>query len=86
MTGVQTCALPISRKFADFTLGIEAQEINNKLKIYSMPSNKDTAIPADAPDFSAIKLINYDTAKYGSAAERIRLLKKWDADVKSLPR
>jgi len=33
-----------------------------------------------------IKLINYDTAKYGSVAERTRLLKKWDAEVKSAPK
>ena len=34
---------------------------------------------------SEIKLIDYDFAKYGSSAERKRLLAKWDAEVKSLP-
>ena len=33
-----------------------------------------------------IKLINYDFAKYGSAAERKRLLEKWDREVYSIPR
>ena len=75
-----------ARKFYDFALGVEAQAINNKLKIYSMPSNKDVPRPDDAPDFSAIKLINYDTAKYGSSTERVRLLKRWGDEVKSLPR
>jgi iron(III) transport system substrate-binding protein len=32
-----------------------------------------------------IKLINYDFVKYGSSAERKRLLKKWDDEVGSLP-
>jgi iron(III) transport system substrate-binding protein len=75
-----------ARKFYDYALGVEAQAINNKLKIYSMPSNKDVPRPDDAPDFSAIKLINYDTAKYGSSTERVRLLKRWGDEVKSLPR
>ena len=39
-----------------------------------------------APKLSEMKLINYDTIKYGSVAERTRLLKKWDAEVKSAPR
>ena len=75
-----------AKKFIDWALGVEAQAINNKLKIYSMPSNVDVPRPDDAPDFGAIKLINYDTAKYGSSVERVRLLKKWGDEVKNLPR
>ena len=33
-----------------------------------------------------IKLINYDFAKYGSSAERKRLLTKWDKEVSTLPK
>ena len=51
-----------------------------------MPSNKEVAIPADAPDFKAMKFIAYDTAQYGAAATRTRLLKKWGDEVKNLPR
>ena len=39
-----------------------------------------------APKVEQIKLIDYDFAKYGSSAERKRLLAKWDTDVKPLPR
>jgi iron(III) transport system substrate-binding protein len=35
---------------------------------------------------SEIKLINYDFAKYGGAAERKRLLDKWDKEVYALPK
>jgi iron(III) transport system substrate-binding protein len=38
-----------------------------------------TRLAAGSPKLSEIKLINYDFAKYGSSAERNRLLKKWDA-------
>ena len=51
-----------------------------------MPSNKSAPIPPQAPKFAQIKLINYDFAKYGSSAERRRLLAKWDAEVKTLPK
>ncbi|HRK24582.1 MAG TPA: ABC transporter substrate-binding protein [Beijerinckiaceae bacterium] len=76
----------LGRKFVDFALGVEAQAINNKLKIYSMPSNRNVTVPDDAPDFKAMKFIAYDTGKYGSAAVRTGLLKKWGDEVKSLPR
>jgi len=33
-----------------------------------------------------MKFIDYDFAKYGSSAERTRLLAKWDSEVKNLPR
>lgn len=75
-----------AKKFMDWALDVEAQAINNKLKIYSMPSNTSVPRPDDAPDFSAIKLIDYDTAKYGSSTERVRLLKKWGEEVKNTPR
>ena len=33
-----------------------------------------------------MKLISYDNAKYGSSAERNRLLKKWGDEVRSRPK
>jgi iron(III) transport system substrate-binding protein len=75
-----------ARKFVDFTLSPAAQDINAKLKINSIPSNKNAQLSPDAPKFESIKLIDYDTAKYGGSNERSRLLKKFDADVKSQPR
>jgi iron(III) transport system substrate-binding protein len=51
-----------------------------------VPSNKDTPIPPQAPKMADIKLIEFDFAKYGSSAERKRLLAKWDAEVKNQPK
>ena len=51
-----------------------------------VPSNKSTPVPPQAPKLSEIKLINYDFAKYGSSAERTRLLTKWDKEVYALPK
>ncbi|MET0733953.1 MAG: hypothetical protein ABW054_12900 [Casimicrobiaceae bacterium] len=51
-----------------------------------MRPHKATPVPAGALKMSDLKLINYDFAKYGSAAERRRILEKWDKDVYALPR
>ena len=75
-----------ARKFVDFTLSPDAQNINAKLKINSIPSNKNSLLSPDAPKFSEMKLIDYDTPRWGSPAERSRLLKKFDTEVKALPR
>ncbi len=75
-----------ARKFVDFTLSPEAQNINAKLKINSIPSNRNSALSPDAPKFAEMKLIDYDTPRWGTPAERSRLLKKFDTEVKSQPR
>jgi len=43
-------------------------------------------VPPQAPKLAEIKLIDFDFAKYGSTAERRRLLSKWDSEVKNLPK
>ena len=69
------------------TRSAEAQSlIGEGLKIYWVPSNRGAKVSAQAPKLAEIKLIAYDTAKYGSSAERVRLLRKWDAEVKSQPK
>ena len=75
-----------ARRFYDWALTPEAQKIGGETKNYQTPSNKATPLPPGAPDLSQIKLINYDFAKYGSAAERTRLLEKWDREVYSISR
>ena len=38
------------------------------------------------PAMDAVRLIKYDFEKYGKAAERKRLLDRWQREVESLPR
>jgi len=76
-----------ARRFFDWALSAEAQKIVGvDQNIYSIPSNKAAPIHPQAPDMASIKLISYDSAKYGSSAERNRLLKKWGDEVKALPK
>ena len=75
-----------AKKWYDWALTPEAQAIGAQAKAYQVPSNKNAQAPPQAPKFTEIKLINYDFAKYGSSAERTRLLQKWDREVKALPK
>jgi iron(III) transport system substrate-binding protein len=76
-----------AKKWYDWALSKEAQSIGAEAKVsYQVPSNKNASPPPQAPKFSEIKFINYDFAKYGSSAERTRLLTKWDKEVFALPK
>jgi iron(III) transport system substrate-binding protein len=75
-----------AKQFYEWALTPEAQMLAAPAKQYQLPSNKAAPQPKEAPRFSDVKLINYDTKKYGSSAERKRLLDKWEKEVNSLPR
>jgi iron(III) transport system substrate-binding protein len=76
-----------AKRFYDWVLTADAQKSAfTDLKIYSIPSAKAAVPHESAPKLAEMKLIAYDSAKYGSTAERTRLLKKWDAEVKALRR
>jgi iron(III) transport system substrate-binding protein len=78
--------LDSAKKFYDWALTPAAQKLGAEAKSYQVPSNKSTPIPPEAPKLADIKLIAFDFAKYGSSEERRRLLSKWDAEVKNLPK
>jgi iron(III) transport system substrate-binding protein len=75
-----------AKKFYDWALSPQAQQFGAAAKQFQLPSNKSTPVDPRVPDFKKIKFINYDYAKYGSSAERRRLIAKWEKDVNSLPR
>ena len=76
-----------AKKWYDWALSPEAQAIGLDAKVsYQLPSNKNAPVSPLAPKFSEIKLINYDFPKYGSSAERSRLLARWDKEVSTLPK
>lgn len=75
-----------AKKFYDWALEADTQSMALEVKAYQVPSNKGAKVSPKAPKLESIKLINYDFVKYGSSAERKRLLKKWDDEVKSLPK
>jgi iron(III) transport system substrate-binding protein len=75
-----------ARKWYDWALTPAAQAMGAQANAFQLPSHKNTPVPPQAPKLSEIKLIDFDFAKYGSSAERRRLLSKWDREVKNLPK
>ena len=75
-----------AKKFYEWALTSQAQQFGAASKQFQLPSNKSTPVDARVPDFKKIKFINYDYAKYGSSAERRRLIARWEKEVNSLPR
>jgi iron(III) transport system substrate-binding protein len=74
-----------AKKFYDWALTAAAQEIGAAAKQFQLPSNSSAKVDPSVPDFRQIKLIKYDFAKYGSSAERKRLIEKWQKDVGTVP-
>ncbi len=72
-----------AKTFYEWALTADAQAIAAKNGQYQVPSNIATPVPPEAPDPSKVKLIAYDFAKYGSSAERKRLLSRWTEEVKN---
>ncbi|HEX3633529.1 MAG TPA: ABC transporter substrate-binding protein [Casimicrobiaceae bacterium] len=72
-----------AKKFFDWALTPEAQQIGLDIKEYAIPTNRAVPLPPQVPSLTDIKLINYDTAKFGAAAERRRLLERWEREINS---
>ena len=75
-----------AKKFFDWALTPEAQRIGLDIKEYAIPTNRLVTLPPQVPKLTDIKLISYDTARYGSTAERKRLLERWEREINSAPR
>ncbi|TXH30829.1 MAG: ABC transporter substrate-binding protein [Burkholderiaceae bacterium] len=75
-----------AKKFYEWALTPGAQAFGAAAKQYQLPSNKATPVDPNVPDFKKIKLIDYDYKKYGSSAERRRLISRWEKEVNALPR
>ena len=75
-----------AKRFYEWALTPQAQQFGAATHQYQLPSNRATPIDPNVPDFTKIRFIDYDYARYGSSAERRRLIARWEKDVNSLPR
>lgn len=75
-----------AKRFYDWALTADAQTIRDQTKVIAIPSNRMAYAPERVKALERAKLINYDFAKYGSSAERKRLIEKWDREVKNAQR
>jgi iron(III) transport system substrate-binding protein len=75
-----------AKKFYDWALTADAQTIRDQTKVIAIPSNKMAFAPERVRALERAKLIDYDFVKFGSSAERRRLIEKWDSTVKNAPK
>lgn len=75
-----------AKKFYDWALSPAVQEMGAAAKQFQLPSNKNAKVHPLVPPVNRIKLIAYDFKKYGSSAERKRLIDRWEKEVNSMPR
>lgn len=73
-----------AKKFFDWALSAEAQELGARAKSFQVPSNRTADIPPEAPRVETSQLIDFDFARFGREVERNRLLDRWEREVKSL--
>ena len=75
-----------ARRFVDFALSSAGQQIGLDVKEYAIPTNRGVALPPQVPRLTDIKVIDYDFAKYGTSAERRRLLERWEKEINAAPK
>ena len=75
-----------AKKFYNWVLGADVQSKAAEVNSFQIPSNKNAKISDKAPDISKVKLIDYDYKKYGSSAERRRLIARWEKEILNAPR
>ena len=73
-----------ARKFYNWVLTPRAQALAAQAKQFQLPSNVAAPVSPLSPKTADVKLVNYDFAKYGTSAERKRLLERWDREVGSI--
>ena len=73
-----------AKKFYDWALTPKAQALAAQAKQFQLPSNVAAPVSPLSPKTADVKLVNYDFAKYGTSAERKRLLERWDREVGSI--
>lgn len=73
-----------AKKFYDFALTAKAQTTGVETKNYQVQANISTPLSDKSPRMEKIKLIDYDFKKFGTGAERKRLLGRWDSEIGSL--
>ncbi len=75
-----------AKKFVDFMLSKEGQEIGASIDMFQVPTNVNAAIPKEAIRLDEVNLIDYDFVTYGTEEMRSHLIDKWVKEIKPLQR
>ena len=76
-----------ARKWVDFSLSLEGQNVSFEMNKFQIQSNKSAKLHPLAPKPDEVKIAqNYDVMGFASEASRTRILDKFEKEVKSLPK
>ena len=76
--------LDAAKKYVDWALTAEAQEIPPTVQSYQLPTNPDATVSEKSVKLSEVKLVNYDFVK--SAAQKAEITERFDADIVPAPK
>ncbi|MFY1616205.1 ABC transporter substrate-binding protein [Micromonospora sp. WMMD736] len=82
---VKSARNPVSgKKFVDWALTTEAQEIGPTVKAYQFPTNPDAKVSDKVVKLPTIKMVTYDATVAGEAKSALN--KRFDAEVAQAPK
>ena len=75
-----------AKRYYDWLMSPAGQSLGAKANSLQVPANKTFKPDPKIPSIDNVRLLKYDFEKYGKAAERKRLIERWEREVNSLPR
>lgn len=75
-----------AKNYCDWLMSLAGQSIGAEANLLQSPVNKTYIPDARIPSMDDVRLVKYDTRKYGRANRRKRLIERWEKEVISLPR
>jgi iron(III) transport system substrate-binding protein len=75
-----------AKRFLDWSLSKEAEELGARARAYQSPSNRAAAPPPGGPNLAELKLLQYEYSKYAKKEMRERILGRFEAEVSSIAR
>jgi len=70
-----------ARVFYDWALTRSAQELANRTKNLILPANAAAEVRPEAARYTTVPMVNVDPARFGSPAEKKRLLARWQREI-----
>jgi len=75
-----------ARRYYDWLMSPAGQAIGARANSLQFPANKTFKLDPRIPSLDNVRLIRYDFEKYGKAAERKRLIDRWQREVEAMPK
>jgi len=75
-----------ARRYYDWLMSPAGQSIGARADSLQYPANKTFKPDPRIPGLDSVRLVKYDFERYGKAAERKRLIERWQREVEAAPR